>query len=44
MTYTDGSGRSEQMPQMLDCWRYKELETLVQRRKLVAKYNRSYFC
>ena len=20
MTYTDGSGRSEQMPQMLDCW------------------------
>lgn len=25
MTYTDGSGRSEQMRQMLDCWRYKEL-------------------
>lgn len=38
MTYTDGSGRSEQMPQMLDCWRYKGTETLVQRRKLVEKY------
>jgi predicted homoserine dehydrogenase-like protein len=38
LTYTDGSGRKEIMPGMLDCWRYKNTETLRQRRKLLEKY------
>lgn len=38
LTYTDGSGRSEQMPEMLDCWYYQGTETLAQRRKLVENY------
>ena len=38
LTYTDGSGRTEQMPEMLDCWYYQGTETLAQRRKLVENY------
>ena len=38
ITYTDGSGRVEHMPEMKDCWRYKGRETLTQRRKLIEKY------
>lgn len=38
LTYTDGSGRTEQMPEMLDCWYYKDTETLAARRKLIENY------
>lgn len=38
LTYTDGSGASEQMPQMLDCWYYQGTETLDGRRKLLDRY------
>lgn len=38
LTYTDGSGVREQMPRMLDCWRYKGRETLEERRRLVEQY------
>ena len=38
LTYTDGSGASEQMPQMLDCWYYQGVETLDGRRKLLDRY------
>lgn len=38
LTYTDGSGRREDLPQMLDCWRYKGPETLKERRRLLEKY------
>ncbi len=38
LTYTDGSGVTEPMPQMLDCWRYEGKETLAERRKLVDHY------
>ncbi len=38
LTYTDGSGAKEQMPEMLDCWRYEGTETLKERRRLVDKY------
>ena len=38
LTYTDGSNRKEKMPQMLDCWYYKNVGTLKQRRKLLESY------
>ena len=38
MTYTDGSGRQEHMPEMLDCWRYEGKETLEKRHQLLEKY------
>lgn len=38
LVYTDGSGASEQMPQMLDCWYYQGTRTLEERRKLLDKY------
>ncbi len=38
LSYTDGSGRTESMPEMLDCWRYEGTETLAQRRRLLDLY------
>lgn len=38
LTYTDGSGIEEDMPQMLDCWRYEGTKTLEERKKLLGKY------
>ncbi|MDD3368858.1 MAG: homoserine dehydrogenase [Lachnospiraceae bacterium] len=38
ITYTDGSGRVENMPEMLDCWYYEGTETLEKRHKLLEKY------
>ena len=38
LTYTDGSGVCEDMPQMLACWKYEGRETLTERRKLLSKY------
>lgn len=38
LTYTDGSGRVEQLPQMGDCWRYQGVDTLKARRALLEKY------
>ena len=38
LTYTDGSGRTEHMPEMLDCWRYEGKETLEKRHQLLEKY------
>ena len=38
LTYTDGSNRKEKMPQMLDCWYYKNVGTLKQRRRLLESY------
>lgn len=38
LTYTDGSGASEALPQMQDCWRYQGPETLAARRKLLENY------
>lgn len=38
LIYTDGSSEKELLPEMLDCWRYKGLETLDARRKLLDKY------
>lgn len=38
LTYTDGSGVCEDMPQMMDCWYYEGTETLAKRRKLLDKY------
>lgn len=38
LTYTDGSGKSEQMPKMLDCWYYQGTETLKARQELLKNY------
>ncbi len=38
LTYTDGSGRTEQMPQMLDFWYYQNTDTLKARRALLENY------
>ncbi|MGL5433897.1 MAG: homoserine dehydrogenase [Lachnospiraceae bacterium] len=38
LTYTDGNGVSEYMPKMLEHWRYKGVETLKERQKLLAQY------
>lgn len=38
LTYTDGSGICEDMPKMLEHWRYKGRETLEGRRALLGKY------
>lgn len=38
LRYTDGSSQPEEMPQMLDFWRYKGTETLEGRHKLLEKY------
>lgn len=38
LTYTDGSGACEDMPQMLNCWRYTGRETLEERKALLSKY------
>ena len=38
LVYTDGSGRTKQLPGMQDCWRYKGKETLEARRRLVEEY------
>lgn len=38
LTYTDGSGRTSHLPQMLDCWRYQGPETLKERRRLLEEY------
>ena len=37
-TYTDGSTPVENLPQLMDCWRYKGRETLDARRSLLEKY------
>ena len=37
-TYTDGSTPAENLPQLMDCWRYKGRETLDARRSLLEKY------
>ncbi len=37
-TYTDGSTPVENLPQLMDCWRYKSRETLDARRSLLEKY------
>lgn len=38
MTYTDGSGITEELPEMINCWRYDGTHTLEERRKLLEKY------
>ncbi len=38
LTYTDGSGASEILPQMIDCWEYQDRNTLAERRKILEKY------
>lgn len=38
LIYTDGSGRTKQLPEMQDCWRYQGKETLEARRRLVEEY------
>lgn len=38
LMYTDGSGVCEDMPRMLDCWRYAGKETLAARHALLEKY------
>lgn len=38
LTYTDGSGVCEDMPRMLECWRYEDRGTLAKRKELLAKY------
>lgn len=37
-TYTDGSTPVENLPQLMDCWRYMGRETLDARRSLLEKY------
>ena len=37
-TYTDGSTPVDNLPQLMDCWRYKGRETLDARRSLLEKY------
>lgn len=38
LSYTDGSGTKEMLPELIDCWRYKDRETLEKRHKLLEKY------
>ncbi len=38
LVYTDGSSEKENIPGLLDCWRYQGVETLEERRKLLEKY------
>lgn len=38
LSYTDGSGRTRELPQMLDCWRYRNTDTLAQRRELLKEF------
>lgn len=38
LTYTDGSGVREHMPDMQHCWRYNGVETLKERRRLLEHY------
>lgn len=38
LSYTDGSGRTRDLPQMLDCWRYKDTSTLAARRALLEEF------
>jgi len=38
LTYTDGSGTTEDMPKLLEHWRYQGVETLNERQKLLEKY------
>lgn len=37
-TYTDGSGASESLPELLKHWKYEGRETLEERRKMLEKY------
>ena len=38
LSYTDGSGTKEMLPELLGCWRYKGRETLEERHRLLEKY------
>ena len=38
LSYTDGSGTKENMPELLEHWRYQGVETLTARQKLLEKY------
>lgn len=38
LTYTNGTGAQEHMPQLIDCWRYEGAQTLEKRRELLRAY------
>lgn len=38
LIYTDGESEPENIPEMLDCWYYDNIQTLEGRRKLLEKY------
>jgi len=40
LSYLDGNSTSEKLPQMLDCWYYKNTDTLKERHRLLEKYTK----